>query len=158
GWSALEGNVLYCLLVPLKPPPGYTFCIELGDAEERLARKSCVCVELECTCERERLLGDVMYFLHHAKDKSRGKHEPSLLDTFCKCSYLHMEKTMHWFWSEVKASWNRLAQPRDCCLTVLPSCHSCKIKVTSTSMTTSTIEMMLGVQLDDLDTFLRLSR
>ncbi|NXS75191.1 IPIL1 protein, partial [Pandion haliaetus] len=28
GWSAREDNVLYCLLVPLQPPPGHTFCLE----------------------------------------------------------------------------------------------------------------------------------
>ncbi|NWH53710.1 IPIL1 protein, partial [Fregata magnificens] len=29
-WSAQEDNVLYHLLVPLQPPPGHAFCLELG--------------------------------------------------------------------------------------------------------------------------------
>ncbi|NXQ82081.1 IPIL1 protein, partial [Nyctibius grandis] len=28
-WGAWEDNVLYCLLVPLQPPPGHAFCLEL---------------------------------------------------------------------------------------------------------------------------------
>ncbi|NXU24416.1 IPIL1 protein, partial [Thalassarche chlororhynchos] len=30
GWSAWEDNVLYRLLVPLQPPPGHAFRLELG--------------------------------------------------------------------------------------------------------------------------------
>ncbi|NXV86043.1 IPIL1 protein, partial [Calonectris borealis] len=30
GWSARHNNVLYRLLVPLQPPPGHAFCLELG--------------------------------------------------------------------------------------------------------------------------------
>ncbi|NXW45903.1 IPIL1 protein, partial [Nyctiprogne leucopyga] len=30
GWSAQEDDVLYCLLMPLQPPPRHTFCLELG--------------------------------------------------------------------------------------------------------------------------------
>ncbi|KAF1672366.1 Inositol 1,4,5-trisphosphate receptor-interacting protein-like 1, partial [Pygoscelis papua] len=29
GWSAWEDNVLYCLLMPLKPPPGHASHLEL---------------------------------------------------------------------------------------------------------------------------------
>ncbi|NXW95883.1 IPIL1 protein, partial [Alopecoenas beccarii] len=29
GWSAREDNVLYHLLVPLQPPPGHAFCLEM---------------------------------------------------------------------------------------------------------------------------------
>ncbi|NXG94511.1 IPIL1 protein, partial [Stercorarius parasiticus] len=30
GWSAQEDNVIYRLLVPLRPPPGHVFCLEPG--------------------------------------------------------------------------------------------------------------------------------
>ncbi|NXN47321.1 IPIL1 protein, partial [Rhinoptilus africanus] len=30
GWSAREDSVVYRLIVPLQPPPGHAFCVELG--------------------------------------------------------------------------------------------------------------------------------
>ncbi|NXT31102.1 IPIL1 protein, partial [Pelecanoides urinatrix] len=30
GWSPREEDIVYCLLVPLEPPPGHAFHLELG--------------------------------------------------------------------------------------------------------------------------------
>ncbi|XP_065602674.1 inositol 1,4,5-trisphosphate receptor-interacting protein-like 1 [Cyrtonyx montezumae] len=154
GWSKPRENILYSLLVPLRPPPRHTFHLELGNAEEMSARKCCVCMELECSCERERLVGDTLCFLHHTQDELSGKQEPSLLDSLCMGSYLHGEKTAHWFQSLVQAAWWHLPQSCDCCLMVLPSLSSCKIKLTTPCTKTFNIEMRLGVHLGDWDTFL----
>lgn len=45
-----------------RPPLRHTFHPEPGNTEEMSARKSCLHVELECTCMREQLLGDVLCF------------------------------------------------------------------------------------------------
>ncbi|XP_072195094.1 inositol 1,4,5-trisphosphate receptor-interacting protein-like 1 [Excalfactoria chinensis] len=156
GWSACEDNILYRLLVPLRPPPGHTFHLELGNEEEMRTKKSCVRVELECTCEREQLLGDMLCFVHHAKEELRKKQEPSLLDTLCQGSYLHMEETALWLQNQVKKAWRSLPQSRDCRLVVLPSTCSCKVKLTTSSNRTLSMELLLGLQLDDSDTFLSL--
>ena len=54
----------------------------------------------------------------------------------------------------MKAAWRHLPQSRDCRLELLPSHRSCKIRLTTPSNCTFTIEMTLGVQLDESDTFL----
>ena len=153
-WSTHDGNVIYQLLVPVRPPPGHTFHVELDDAEETATSRSCLRVQLECTCTRERLLGDMLCFLHHDQEELREKQGPSLLDTFCTGSYLHVEKSALWLQDQVKAAWRHLPQSRDCRLELLPSHRSCKIRLTTPSNCTFTIEMTLGVQLDESDTFL----
>ncbi|XP_071881278.1 inositol 1,4,5-trisphosphate receptor-interacting protein-like 1 [Anas platyrhynchos] len=156
GWSAREDNVLYRLLVPLRPPPGHAFHPELGAEGEMPARKPGLRVELECACAREQLVGDMLCFLHHSEDELRRRQEPSLLRTLCSGSYLDVEKTTCWFQALVKAAWERLPQSRHCRLTVLPSRRSCKIRLASASKSTLSIEITLGVQMDDSDSFLSL--
>ncbi|XP_047908570.2 inositol 1,4,5-trisphosphate receptor-interacting protein-like 1 [Anser cygnoides] len=156
GWSAREDNVLYRLLVPLRPPPGHAFHPELGAEGETSARKPGLHVELECACARERLVGDMLCFLHHPEDELRRRQEPSLLRTLCSGSYLNVEKTTRWFQALVKAAWQLLPQSRHCRLTVLPSRRSCKIKLASASESTLSIEFTFGVQIDDSDSFLSL--
>ncbi|XP_035188766.1 inositol 1,4,5-trisphosphate receptor-interacting protein-like 1 [Oxyura jamaicensis] len=156
GWSAREDNVLYRLLVPLRPPPGHAFHPELGAEGETAAKNPGLRVELECTCARERLVGDIMCFLHHPEDELRRRQEPSLLRTLCTGSYLDVEKTTRWFQALVKAAWELLPQSRHCRLTVLPSRRSCKIKLSSASESTLSIEFTLGVQIEDSDSFLSL--
>lgn len=116
--------------------------------------RSCLRVDLECTCARENLLGDTLCFLHHSQEEMREEQEPSLLYTLYKGSYLHIEKTTRWFQNQVRAAWRHLPLSRNCCLTVLPSCSSSKIKVTTASMHTFSIEMISGMQLDDSHPFL----
>lgn len=67
-----------------------------------------------------------------------------------RTSCQRMEKTTRWFHNQIKAAWKHL----DCCLKVLPSQGSCKIKLVTSSLHTFSVEMMLGVQLDDSETFL----
>ncbi|KAI6079554.1 Inositol 1,4,5-trisphosphate receptor-interacting protein-like 1 [Aix galericulata] len=142
--------------MPLRPPPRHIFHLELGAKGEMLSRKPGLCMELECACARERLVVDVLCFLHHPEDKLRRRQEPSLLCTLCSGSYLHVEKTTRWSQNSVKAASELPPQSRHCCLTVLPSCRSCKIKLARASKSTLSIEFMLGVQMDDSDSFLNL--
>ena len=88
-----QHDAAYCLLVPLKPPCGHAFHLELGTAEEMPARNSRLHVELECTCMRERLVEDLLCFLHHPEEELRKNQGPSLLGTLCTGPYLDMEKT-----------------------------------------------------------------
>ncbi|KAI6078607.1 Inositol 1,4,5-trisphosphate receptor-interacting protein-like 1 [Aix galericulata] len=154
GRSAWEDNILYHLLVSLKPPPRHAFHPELGTAVEMPARNLSLRMELECSCVRERLVGDMLCFLYHPKDELRRKQEPSLLHTLCTGSYLNVEETTHWFQTSVKAAWELLLQSHHCRMTVLPSRCFCRLRLTNASKSTLSIEMILGVQLDDSETFL----
>nr|XP_047936804.1 inositol 1,4,5-trisphosphate receptor-interacting protein-like 1 [Anser cygnoides] len=156
GWSARQDSVLYHLLVPLRPLPRHAFHPELGVTGETPARNPGLRMELECTCARERLVGDMLCFLHHPEDDLRRRQEPSLLRTLCTGSYLDVEETTRWFQALVKAAWELLPQSRHCRLTVLPSRCSCKLKLANASESTLSIEVTLGVQLDNSDTFLSL--
>ncbi|XP_075357786.1 LOW QUALITY PROTEIN: uncharacterized protein LOC142409913 [Mycteria americana] len=154
GRSPHESDAVYRLLVPLQPPHGHAFHLELGTAEVMSARNCSLRVELECTCLRERLVGDMLCFLHHPEEELRKNHGPSLLDTLCTGPYLDMEKTTRWFQILVKAAWVFLPWSRHCRLTVLPSRRSCKLRLMNASNSTLLIEMILAVQQDDSDTFL----
>nr|XP_010301589.1 PREDICTED: inositol 1,4,5-trisphosphate receptor-interacting protein-like 1 [Balearica regulorum gibbericeps] len=155
GSSPCEDDAICCLLVPLKPPRGHAFHLELSTAGELPAKNSFLRVELVCTCTRQQLVGDMLCFLHHPKEKLRKNQSPSLLGTLCTGPYLDMEKTTRWFQILVKAAWVVLPQSRHCHLTVLPSRRSCKLQMTNASDdSTLLMEMMFAVQHSDSDTFL----
>ncbi|XP_075357772.1 LOW QUALITY PROTEIN: inositol 1,4,5-trisphosphate receptor-interacting protein-like 1 [Mycteria americana] len=154
GWSPREEDIIYRLLVPLQPPRGHAFHLELGTAREMLARNFCIRVELECTCTRERPAGEMLCFLHHPEEELRRNQDPSLLGTLCTGSYLDVQKTARWFQILVKAAWVVLPESAQCRLTVLPSSRSCKFRVTKGNNKSLCIEMMFGVQQGDSDIFL----
>lgn len=58
-------NVVYCLLVPLKPPPGHAFHLDLHSKRKAGMRTSCLFVQLQCICTRKQLVGNMLCFLHH---------------------------------------------------------------------------------------------
>ena len=146
GWSPREKDIVYRLLVPLKPPRGHAFHLELGTAGEMPGRNFCVRVELVCTCMSERLAGEMLCFLHHPEEELRRNQDPSLLRTLCTSSYLDVQKTARWFHQLVKAAWVVLPQSSTCCLTVLPSSRSCKYQVTKSDNKSLITEMIFGVQ------------
>ncbi|KAK4830519.1 hypothetical protein QYF61_011461 [Mycteria americana] len=74
------------------------------------ARNSCLRVQLECTCTREQLVGDMQCLLYHRQDKLRRNQEPSLLHTLYSGSYLNVEKTSYCFQMFVKATWQVMPQ------------------------------------------------
>ncbi|NWU66266.1 IPIL1 protein, partial [Pterocles burchelli] len=143
GWSKQHDNVLYRLLIPLQPPPGHDFCLELGTAEETLSSSSCLRVQLQCMCMREQLLEDMLCFLHHSEDELECQ-EPSLLKTLCTDSYLDIEKTASWFQTLVKDAWKLMPQSHHCELTVLPTARSCKLRLKNGEEALN-MEMIFGV-------------
>jgi len=154
GWGPCEDDAVYRLLVPLQPSQGHAFHLELGTAQEMPARKSRLRVELERTCIGEQFVEDVLCFLHHLKDDPRKNQGSSLLDTLCTGPYLDLEKTMRLFQILVKAAWVVLPPPKNSCMTVLPSRHSCRLQLMHPSQSTILIQLMFGVQQRDLDAFL----
>ncbi|NXT59491.1 IPIL1 protein, partial [Pluvianellus socialis] len=154
GWSAQEDNVLYRLLVPLQPPPGHAFCLETDTTKEMPTSASCLRVHLRCMCVRERLVEDVLCFLHHSEDELK-RQDPSLLNTLCTNSFLDIEETASWFQALVKDAWSLLPLSHCCQLTVLPATRSCKLRIENGEETLS-IEMIFGVSLDNSDSFLSL--
>ncbi|XP_030333427.1 LOW QUALITY PROTEIN: inositol 1,4,5-trisphosphate receptor-interacting protein-like 1 [Strigops habroptila] len=78
GWSVWEDNVLYRLPVPLQPPPGHHFCLELDTAEEVLTNASCLHVQQKRVYTREQMVGDMLCFLHHHEDDVKASSPASL--------------------------------------------------------------------------------
>ncbi|CAM9110604.1 unnamed protein product [Bubo scandiacus] len=112
GWAApstagspCEDDAVYRLLVPLKPPRGHAFHLELGTPGEMPAKVSCVHMELECTCAREQLVENTLCFLHHPEGELRRNQDPSLLQTLCTDSYLDVQKTALWVQDSVSSAW-----------------------------------------------------
>ncbi|KFQ43823.1 Inositol 1,4,5-trisphosphate receptor-interacting protein-like 1, partial [Nestor notabilis] len=153
GWSPHEDDAVYHLLVPLKPPRGHAFHLEVGIAGQVLATDSCIRVEQVCTCTTEQVAQDMLCFLHHPEEVLRKNQEPSLLHTLCTSSYLDVQKTACWFQDLVKFAWRLVPQSRHYSMKVLPSCRSCKLQFTDTSGRTLLVEMMFGVQQGDSDIF-----
>ncbi|XP_065694427.1 inositol 1,4,5-trisphosphate receptor-interacting protein-like [Patagioenas fasciata] len=151
--SALREDFVYRLVVPLKPPPGHSFHLELVPKAEMLLRYSRLRVELECMCIRERKLGDMLCFIHHPEDELRGRQEASLLQTLCTGPYLDMQKTAFWLQELMTAACVAVLQSDRCKLTVLPPPHFCKLRMTNASRTSLSIELVLAVQQDNSDTF-----
>ncbi|NXN82769.1 IPIL1 protein, partial [Bombycilla garrulus] len=150
GWSPREQDVVYRVLIPMTPPRGHSFHLELDSAEERPVRNFRVRVQLECTCTREG--EDMLCFLHQPEEELRRNQEPSLLDTLCTGSYLDVHKTARWFYQLVRAIWPALPQSHNWHLVLLPSRRSCQFKVTN-GRESFRIEMLFGVRRDDSDIF-----
>ncbi|XP_074442897.1 inositol 1,4,5-trisphosphate receptor-interacting protein-like 1 [Larus michahellis] len=147
--SADGGDLVYRLLVPLKPPPGHSFHLELGSKKDKLVRNTRLRVELECMCRRERWLGDMLCFLHHSEDKLMTVQEASLLQTLCTDAYLDVQKTAFWLQQMMTAASTLVPVLGPCTLTVLPSRRFCKFKLTNSVNVSLYIELILAVQKGD---------
>ncbi|XP_058711065.1 inositol 1,4,5-trisphosphate receptor-interacting protein-like 1 [Poecile atricapillus] len=152
GWSPREQDVVYRVLVPMTPPRGHSFHLELDTAGHAQVRNFRVRVQLECTCTREQQGDNMLCFLHHPKEELRRNQDPSLLDTLCTGSYLDVQKTARWFCQLVRAIWPALPQSHSWHLTLLPSRRSCQFKVTD-GEESFRIEMLFGVRRGDSDIF-----
>ncbi|XP_030337151.1 inositol 1,4,5-trisphosphate receptor-interacting protein-like 1 [Strigops habroptila] len=152
GWSPGEGNIIYRVLVPMRPPSGHTFLLELCNPGEMPERNFRIRVELECTCTTEQVAGDMLCFLHHPEEELRRNQGPSLLHTLCTGSYLDVQKTACRFHLLVKASWVLLPHSHQWRLIMLPSSRSCKFKV-ERAMEEVIIEIVFGVQQGNSDIF-----
>ncbi|NXK26759.1 IPIL1 protein, partial [Arenaria interpres] len=154
GWSPCGHDAVYTLLVPLKPPQGHTFQLELGTAQEVPANHR-VCVELVCTCTRSPRVKNNMLCIIHQPDETLQIHQASsLLSNLCTACYLDAEKTAHCFQSLVSSAWGKTPSSRRYALRVLPSSRSCKLELTDASGRCLSVEMLFRVQQGDSDIFL----
>uniref|UniRef100_A0A8C3NB22 Uncharacterized protein n=2 Tax=Geospiza parvula TaxID=87175 RepID=A0A8C3NB22_GEOPR len=152
GWSPREQDVVYRVLIPMTPPRGHSFHLELDSAGQRHVRNFRVRVQLECTCTREQQAENMLCFLHHPEEELRRNQGPSLLHTLCTGSYLDVQKTARWFYQLVRAIWPALPQSHNWHLVLLPSTRSCQFKVTN-GRESFRIEMLFGVRRGDSDIF-----
>ncbi|NWT15123.1 IPIL1 protein, partial [Vireo altiloquus] len=152
GWSPREQDVVYRVLVPMTPPRGHSFHLELDNAGQSCVRNFSVHVQLECTCTREQQEENMLCFLHHPEEELRRNQGPSLLHTLCTGSYLDVHKTACWFYQLVRNIWPALPQSHNWHLVLLPSRHSCQFKV-SNSRKSFRIELLFGVRQGDSDIF-----
>ncbi|NXI27475.1 IPIL1 protein, partial [Sterrhoptilus dennistouni] len=152
GWSPREQDVVYRVLIPMTPPRGHSFHLELDSAEHRHVRNFRVRVQLECTCSKEQQAEKMLCFLHHPEEELRENQDLSLLDTLCTDSYLDVHKTARWFYQLVRAVWPALPQSHTWHLKLLPSRRSCQFQVTNGTETFRT-EMLFGVRRDNSHIF-----
>ncbi|NXI18137.1 IPIL1 protein, partial [Irena cyanogastra] len=152
GWSPREQDVEYRLLIPMTPPRGHSFHLELDSSEQRQVRNFRVRVQLECTCSREQQGDTMLCFLHHPEEELSRNQDPSLLDTLCTDSYLDVDKTAHWFCQLVRAIWPALPQAHNWNFVLLPSRRSCQFKVTNGGESFR-IELLFVVRRDDSDIY-----
>ncbi|XP_059703806.1 inositol 1,4,5-trisphosphate receptor-interacting protein-like 1 [Haemorhous mexicanus] len=152
GWSPREQDVVYQVLIPMTPPRGHSFHLELGTAGQRRLRNFHVRVQQECTCTREQQDKNMLCFLHHPEEELRRCQDPSLLHTLCTGSYLDVEKTARWFYQLVRAIWPALLESHRWHLVLLPSRRSCQLKVTN-GRESYRIELLFGVRQGNSDVF-----
>uniref|UniRef100_A0A803V4E9 Mab-21-like HhH/H2TH-like domain-containing protein n=1 Tax=Ficedula albicollis TaxID=59894 RepID=A0A803V4E9_FICAL len=152
GWSPREEDVVYQVLIPMTPPRGHSFHLELDSTEQRQGRNFRVRVQLECTCREEQQAENMLCFLHHPEEELRSNQDPSLLHTLCTDSYLDVQKTARWFYQLVRAIWPALPQSHNWHLKLLPSRRSCQFQV-SNGRESFRIEMLFGVRRGDSDIF-----
>ncbi|XP_068045651.1 inositol 1,4,5-trisphosphate receptor-interacting protein-like 1 [Anomalospiza imberbis] len=152
GWSPREWDGVYRVLVPLNPPPGHVFHLELNSAGQMAARTFSVRVELVCMCERERLGEKLLCVLHHSQEELRREQKRSLLETLCTGSYLDVEKTSHWFYQLVRCSWLHVPQSYSWHLVFQPCSRSCQFQLCK-GKRSLTVEMLFGVRQGDSDIF-----
>ncbi|NXN91247.1 IPIL1 protein, partial [Rhinopomastus cyanomelas] len=158
GWCPSEDEVVFRMLVPLKPPHGHDFHLELGTNGKIPATDSRICVNLKCTCNEEQLKKDTVCFIHNCETEQTTNQAPSFLSTFCTDSYLDVQKIVHWFNNNLMKAWKSLClYDVHLCqynISMLPTQQSCMVKLTSTCGRHFLIEIVFGVQQGDSDIFL----
>uniref|UniRef100_A0A8C3KC09 Mab-21-like HhH/H2TH-like domain-containing protein n=1 Tax=Calidris pygmaea TaxID=425635 RepID=A0A8C3KC09_9CHAR len=153
GWSPRGRGVVYCLLVPLKPPRGHTFHLELGSVKGMPA-KSHVRVQLDCTCRRDQHVENMLCFVHQPKEALRRNQDSSLISNLCTGFYLDAQKIARWFQTMVSSAWAGMPQWHHYSMKVLPSHRSCKLLLTTASRRSLFVKVIFGVQQGDSDIFL----
>ncbi|KAM6431581.1 inositol 1,4,5-trisphosphate receptor-interacting protein-like 1 [Liasis olivaceus] len=154
GWPTKKFSKTFCVLVPVLPPKGHSFHVETSDSEGAPSKHGHISVEMECMCKREKLLGDVVCFLHHPERKlSQEEQGKSLMHVLCTSSHLDGEKTIQWFQALLSKVWDTLGQKYNLSLTILHSNKTCQLKLEFPSRKIF-IDILLGVQQGDSLVFL----
>ncbi|XP_063996067.1 inositol 1,4,5-trisphosphate receptor-interacting protein-like 1 [Pogoniulus pusillus] len=152
GWCPYEEDyIVYHLLVPMKPPRGHVFSLEL-ETTQTPAKDCRIRVALECTCTAQKTLCTV----HNTEEQlnCRKQETLSLLDILCTHSYLDVEKVAHWFRGLMKEAWVALPQAREYKMKAMCfSQRSCLLQLTSDNGRILNLQIMFGVQQGDTDIF-----
>ncbi|NWI92726.1 IPIL1 protein, partial [Pitta sordida] len=153
GWSPREKDVVYRVLVPLDPPPGHCFHLELDTSGQLPGRNFRIRVEQVCTCLNEQQAENMLCFLHHSEEELRRNQEISFLHTLCTGNYLDVQKTARWFYQLVRAAWVALPQSHTWDLVLPPPyTRSCKFKLTR-GQESLIFEILFGVRRGNSDVF-----
>lgn len=149
-WGTLHETHTFDVLVPIVPPQGTMFVLEMRDPALG-HRCGSVLVESECVCKREKLLGDVLCLVHHHRDHSAGlgKCGSSIKAALCSGSHLDVCKTVQWFRNMVGNAWALVAHKYDFKLSLPPSTTSCKLRLDYRSGRVLSMHLVLGVQRED---------
>ncbi|XP_063167520.1 inositol 1,4,5-trisphosphate receptor-interacting protein-like 1 [Candoia aspera] len=155
GWPVEKVSKAFSVLVPISPPKGHSFHTETSDSQDAPSKHGHISVERDCVCKREKLLGDVVCFLHHPERQlSREEQGGSLLHVLCTRSHLDGEKATQWFRALVSKAWNTLGQKYNLSLTIQQSGKTCRLKLEFPSGKGILIDLLLGVQQGDSLVFL----
>ncbi|XP_038186804.1 inositol 1,4,5-trisphosphate receptor-interacting protein-like 1 [Arvicola amphibius] len=148
-WGTLHETQKFGVLVPIAPPQGTRFVLEMRDPA--LGRRcGCVRVDSGCRCRQEKLLGDVLCLVCHRRDHSAILSEcSSIKAALCTGSHLDVCKTVQWFRNMVGNAWALVAHKYDFKLTLPPSTTSCKLRLDYRSGRFLSISLVLGVQRED---------
>ncbi|XP_060643728.2 inositol 1,4,5-trisphosphate receptor-interacting protein-like 1 [Anolis sagrei] len=153
GWHIQRLSKPFTVLVPLLPPKGHSFQIESSDAEGGPSKHGHILVEMDCVCKRQRLLGDVVCFLHHP-DRDLSEEGAFLLHILCTSSHLDVGKTIRWYQNLVVKAWRNLRERYTLDLTLMPSATTCRLKLAFHSGRSVLVDITLGVQQGDSLVFL----
>ncbi|XP_040849437.1 inositol 1,4,5-trisphosphate receptor-interacting protein-like 1 [Ochotona curzoniae] len=149
-WGTLHETHTFDVLVPIVPPQGTMFVLEMRNSVLG-HRCGSVLVESECMCKREKLLGDVLCLVHHHRDPTGvgSKCGSSIKAALCTGSQLDVCKTVQWFRNMVGNAWALVAHKYDFKLSLPPSTTSCKLRLDYRSGRFLSIQLLLGVQRED---------
>ncbi|XP_053257496.1 inositol 1,4,5-trisphosphate receptor-interacting protein-like 1 [Podarcis raffonei] len=155
GWHTQKPSKAFRVLVPVLPPKGHSFHIETSESEGAPSTHGHILVETECVCKRERLLGDVVCFLHHPEQElSSDKQGIFLIHVLCTSFHLDVEKTIHWFQGLVGKAWPSIQPKYNLDLVPQPSNKTCRLKLAFRSGRSISVDIILGVQQGDSLVFL----
>ncbi|XP_064510077.1 inositol 1,4,5-trisphosphate receptor-interacting protein-like 1 [Pseudopipra pipra] len=139
-WSDLGHQVIYQLVVFLRPPPRHSFQLQPPAGKNVPERCSNIRVVLECSCSST--TGETSCFVHPTHDAQPSR----LLRTLCTDSHLEVEKVAGWVQDLVEAAWERLPQWHDWKLQLLPSSRSCRLLLTGPCQVQLCAELLLALR------------
>lgn len=149
-WGTVHETQEFDILVPIVPPQGTMFVLEMRDPA--LGRRyGSVLVESECVCKHEKLLGDVLCLVHHHRERPAhsGTCSSSTKAALCTASYLDIYKTVQWFRNLLSNAWALVAHKYDFKLSFPLSTTSCNLRLDYRSGRSLSIRLILGVQRED---------
>ncbi|NXF17699.1 IPIL1 protein, partial [Rhodinocichla rosea] len=86
GWSPREQDVVYRVLIPMTPPRGHSFHLELDSAGQRHARNFRVCVQLDTLWLETYDVAEMKFFKHIARQAP-----PDSLHLRCLQLFSHLQ-------------------------------------------------------------------